>query len=52
MVEEVAGLKLFDSQAFSRLHAWANNLKEVPMIKENLPDRDKVVALMSAMVKN
>ncbi|KAL6194649.1 hypothetical protein ACLB2K_035730 [Fragaria x ananassa] len=44
VIEEVAGVKLFEADAFPRLHAWINNFKEVPVIKENLPDRDNLVA--------
>ena len=47
VIEDVAGVKLFEAHAFPRLHAWTNNIKEVPEIKENLPDRDKMVALFS-----
>jgi glutathione S-transferase len=47
VIEDVAGVKLFEAHVFPRLHAWINNFKEVPEIKENLPDRDKMVALFS-----
>ncbi|KAM5553458.1 putative glutathione S-transferase [Rosa sericea] len=50
VIEEVAGVKLFEAHAFPRLHAWTNNFKEVPEIKENLPDRDKMVAHFSGLV--
>ena len=43
IIEEVIGVKLFDAQELPRLHAWANNFKQVPVIKENIPDRDKLL---------
>ncbi|XP_008224067.1 PREDICTED: glutathione transferase GST 23-like [Prunus mume] len=43
VIEDVAGVKLFEAHAFPYLHAWTQNFKEVPAIKENLPDRDKML---------
>ncbi|KAL5851624.1 hypothetical protein ACOSQ3_006742 [Xanthoceras sorbifolium] len=43
VIEEVAGVKLLDAHKFPRLHAWIQNFKEAPVIKENLPDRDQTV---------
>ncbi|KAL6292359.1 hypothetical protein ACE6H2_000501 [Prunus campanulata] len=45
VIEDVAGVKLFEAHAFPYLHAWTQNFKEVPAIKENLPDRDKMLVL-------
>uniref|UniRef100_A0A5B6YPR0 Probable glutathione S-transferase n=1 Tax=Davidia involucrata TaxID=16924 RepID=A0A5B6YPR0_DAVIN len=42
--EEVVGVKLLQPTTFPRLHAWMENFKEVPVIKENLPDREKLLA--------
>ena len=44
VIEEIVGIKLFEPHKFPRLHAWTNNFKEAPIIKENLPDRDQMVA--------
>ena len=40
VLEEVAGVKLLEVDGFPRLHRWVEDFKEVPVIKENLPDRD------------
>ncbi|BBN67870.1 glutathione S-transferase TAU 8, partial [Prunus dulcis] len=36
------GLESLKTQVFPRLHAWTENFKQVPAIKDNLPDRDKL----------
>ncbi|KAF3457495.1 hypothetical protein FNV43_RR02153 [Rhamnella rubrinervis] len=36
--EEIVGLKLLEPNSLPKLHAWVQNLKQVPVIKENLPD--------------
>ncbi|KAK7815665.1 glutathione transferase gst 23 [Quercus suber] len=41
-IEEIVGVKLLDANAFPHLHAWKKNLKEVPVIKENLPDHGEI----------
>ncbi|XP_021896969.1 probable glutathione S-transferase [Carica papaya] len=41
--EEVVGVKLLDSNTLPRLHAWIKNFRQVPVIKDNLPDRHKFV---------
>ncbi|XVF29221.1 hypothetical protein REPUB_Repub15cG0102200 [Reevesia pubescens] len=46
VIEEVAGLKIFEANKFPRLNSWIQNFKEVPVIKENLPDRGKMFALL------
>ena len=43
IIEEIVGVKLFKAQEFPRLHEWVNNVKQVPVIKENLPDRDELL---------
>ena len=42
--EEAVGTKLLNSNTFPRLHAWIQNFKQVPVVKENLPDRQKLWA--------
>ncbi|BAT93630.1 probable glutathione S-transferase [Vigna umbellata] len=42
-LEEIVGLKLIEPNRFPRLHAWTQNFKQVPVIKENLPDYGKLL---------
>ena len=43
-IEEAVGTKLMNSTTFPRLQAWIQNFKQVPVIKENLPNRQKLWA--------
>ncbi|KAL6210859.1 hypothetical protein ACLB2K_016089 [Fragaria x ananassa] len=43
-MEEAAGVQVQESDSFPRLHAWITNFKEVPVIKENHPDKTRLVA--------
>ncbi|CAL9000148.1 unnamed protein product [Prunus brigantina] len=52
VIEDVVGVKLFEAQVFPRLHAWIENFKQVPAIKESFPDRDKLVVLYKQMREN
>ncbi|OMP14207.1 hypothetical protein COLO4_00178 [Corchorus olitorius] len=45
-MEDVAGVKVFKSDMFPRLHAWMKNFGEVPVIKDNVPHHDRVVELL------
>ncbi|KAI9194712.1 hypothetical protein LWI28_008508 [Acer negundo] len=40
--EDVLGVRLLESHKFPRLHKWFQFFLEEPVIKENLPDRDKM----------
>ena len=42
-IEDMNELKVLEAEKFPRLHAWFNNLRDVPVIKENLPDNEKAV---------
>ncbi|KAI3421581.1 uncharacterized protein J3R85_012086 [Psidium guajava] len=42
-VEEAGGMKILDAERFPSLHEWAQNFVEIPLIKECLPPRDKLV---------
>lgn len=42
ILEDVAGVKLFDAHKFPGLHAWLENFKKSPVIQENLPDQDGI----------
>lgn len=41
--EEMVGVKLVEPGTLPRLHAWIQRLKEIPVIKENLPDRERLL---------
>ncbi|XVF38105.1 hypothetical protein REPUB_Repub20aG0069600 [Reevesia pubescens] len=41
--EEVVGVKFIKADTFPRLHAWMKNFSEVPVIKDNVPDHNRVV---------
>ncbi|KAF8412590.1 hypothetical protein HHK36_000559 [Tetracentron sinense] len=43
VVEEVAGIKVFDSHKFPSFNKWMENFVETPIIKDKLPSRDKLV---------
>ncbi|GLT47526.1 hypothetical protein SLA2020_212180 [Shorea laevis] len=45
-VEIVLGMKLLDPNTLPRLCEWAENFMKVPVIQENLPDRDKLLAYL------
>ncbi|XWS36518.1 hypothetical protein CRYUN_Cryun20dG0091700 [Craigia yunnanensis] len=40
---EAAGVKLLEADSFPQLQAWADRFKEVPLIKDNLPNHDKML---------
>ena len=44
LLAEVAGVQVLEAERFPRLRAWAENFKQVPLIKNNLPDHDKMLA--------
>lgn len=43
-MEDAVGMKVIEPSTLPRLHAWAQNLKQVPVIKDNLPDHRKMLA--------
>ncbi|KAF8402038.1 hypothetical protein HHK36_012989 [Tetracentron sinense] len=43
-MEESVGKKLIEAHAFPRLYEWMENFKKVPAIKDNLPDRNGILA--------
>ncbi|XP_065636498.1 glutathione transferase GST 23 [Quercus suber] len=43
-MEEMGGVKLLVPSTVPRLHAWAENFKQLPIIQENLPDYTKLLA--------
>ncbi|XP_016506112.1 glutathione transferase GST 23-like [Nicotiana tabacum] len=45
VIQEAAEVKVFDSvSTFPRLHAWIHNFKQLPVIKQNTPHRDAMLA--------
>lgn len=44
VVEKVLGVKILDYNKLPRLCTWYKNLVQVPVIREKLPDHDKLVA--------
>ncbi|KAK1592777.1 hypothetical protein Q3G72_030261 [Acer saccharum] len=45
-IEEAVGVKLMEPTTFPRLHAWMLNFMHVDVIKQNLPDHQKLFAHM------
>ncbi|KAB2600512.1 glutathione transferase GST 23-like [Pyrus ussuriensis x Pyrus communis] len=45
-VEEMVGVKLLEPSTLPRLHAWVQNFKQVLVIRDNLPNYQKLVAHM------
>ncbi|GMN61447.1 hypothetical protein TIFTF001_030524 [Ficus carica] len=43
-IEELVGVKLIQPTTLPRLYAWVQNFKQLPVIKENLPDRQRLLA--------
>ncbi|XP_062101185.1 glutathione transferase GST 23-like [Humulus lupulus] len=50
--EEIIGFKLIEEQTMPRLTAWMVALDEIPVVKENWPDRDKLVTKFAALHQN
>ncbi|KAF9664472.1 hypothetical protein SADUNF_Sadunf16G0022300 [Salix dunnii] len=49
IVEEIVGLKLIDQEKFPSLAAWKQEFANAPIIRENWPDRDKLVTKYAVM---
>ncbi|XP_004309296.1 PREDICTED: glutathione transferase GST 23-like [Fragaria vesca subsp. vesca] len=49
VIEELVGVQLLEPHAFPHVHAWTNSFKDVPVIKENLPDHDRMVAFFKTI---
>jgi glutathione S-transferase len=48
-IEDIVGVKVLEPSTLPRLHAWAQNFIEVPLIKENIPDNDKLLLHMKGV---
>nr|DAD20138.1 TPA_asm: hypothetical protein HUJ06_021601 [Nelumbo nucifera] len=49
VMEDVVGVKLLEAQSFPRLYEWTQNFKEVPVIKDNLPDPEKMLVFFKRL---
>ncbi|XVF65010.1 hypothetical protein PTKIN_Ptkin09bG0212300 [Pterospermum kingtungense] len=50
-LEEVLSIKLLEPSTLPRLSQWAQNFLEVPVIKETIPDHDKLLAYIRRVRK-
>nr|ADB11325.1 tau class glutathione transferase GSTU36 [Populus trichocarpa] len=50
-MEEAKGVKVLEPSTFPRLHAWAKNFVELPVVKENIPAYDKMLAYRTDSMK-
>ena len=41
-LEEIVGIKLIEASKFPRLQAWLHRFRQIPVIKDNLPDYEKL----------
>lgn len=46
VAEDILDAKVLEDEKFPHLHSWYNNFKDVAVIKENLPDHEKMVAFI------
>ncbi|XP_024194434.1 glutathione transferase GST 23 [Rosa chinensis] len=46
-IQEMVGVKLLEPNTLPRLHAWVQNFKDAPVIKDNLPDYNELLAHMT-----
>jgi len=49
VAEDIIGVKVLQDEKFPQLCSWYNNFKNVPVIKENLPDHQKQVATINSI---
>lgn len=42
-MEEIVGIKLIEPSNLPQLNAWLQRFKQIPVIKENLPDYQKLL---------
>nr|WQA41641.1 glutathione S-transferase [Salix lindleyana] len=50
-LEEAKGVKVLEPRTLPRLHAWAKNFVELPVVKENIPAYDKMLAYATDSMK-
>ncbi|KAG7997170.1 hypothetical protein I3843_01G198800 [Carya illinoinensis] len=51
VIEEIVGVKLLEDRKFPRLHAWILNFKEVPVIRDNLPDHHDMFVFFKRVIR-
>jgi glutathione S-transferase len=49
--EDMFEVKILQSERFPRLHLWFNNFKDVPIIKENTPNQEKLVSFLIPLIE-
>jgi glutathione S-transferase len=49
-LEEAGGMKLLDAEKFPSLHEWAQNFIQIPLIRECIPPRDKLLEYFNASI--
>ncbi|CAL5208984.1 unnamed protein product [Lathyrus oleraceus] len=49
--EDMFEVKILQSERFPRLKLWFNNFKDVPIIKESTPSKEKLVALLKPLIE-
>ncbi|KAM5553436.1 hypothetical protein ABKV19_025581 [Rosa sericea] len=47
IIQEMVGVKLLEPNTLPRLLAWVQNFKDAPVIKDNLPDYNELLAHMT-----
>ncbi|KAK3406898.1 hypothetical protein EUGRSUZ_K03021 [Eucalyptus grandis] len=50
-VQEAVGVDVLTEDKFPMLYKWAEEFKKCPVIKENLPPRDKILAFFKARLE-
>ncbi|XP_062158959.1 probable glutathione S-transferase [Alnus glutinosa] len=50
VMEEAGGMKLLDAEKFPLLHEWAQNFIQIPLIRECIPPRDKLLEYFNASI--
>ncbi|XP_057425215.1 glutathione transferase GST 23-like [Lotus japonicus] len=51
IVEEIVGINLIDTESMAKLNAWFDDFQELPIIKESMPPRDKLLEKNKAFHK-
>ncbi|XP_058770203.1 probable glutathione S-transferase [Vicia villosa] len=49
--EDMFEVKILQSEKFPRLKLWFNNFKDVPIIKENSPSKEELVACLKPLIE-
>ncbi|KAK2403743.1 glutathione transferase [Trifolium repens] len=49
--EDMFEVKILQTEKFPRLQLWFNNLKDVPVIKENTPGQEKLVGFLKPLIE-